>query len=187
MDLWQRLWQDRSNSCYNTVLEWIWLGGSVSNRNRSGKTAAKVAEKTRLTGPVGSGGREAEEISRKQRWRRCKLCLEATAGWRRSDNMMAATATVAAQIWICGRGCVKISATAVTTRWQSELGLLVASEIATEEEGWQKQWGCKLGLLDLSEVVVERRQKHQDINYGGGANLAWQGRQGGGEATARQQ
>ena len=59
MNLWQRLWQDSINSCDNTVAERTWLDGSVSNINRIGKTAATVGSKTWLTGPGGSGGREA--------------------------------------------------------------------------------------------------------------------------------
>ena len=66
MDLWQRLWQDGSNSCDNTVAERTWLGGSVINRNGIDKTSETVAAKNCITGPGGSGRREATVTSRKQ-------------------------------------------------------------------------------------------------------------------------
>ena len=64
--------------------------------------------------------------------------MEATEGWRRGNCMMAVTATVVAQVRFCGRGCVKTSATAVTTRWRSKLGLMVASETAMKAARQQK-------------------------------------------------
>ena len=63
---------------------------------------------------------------------------------------MVVTATAVAQIWICGRGCGKMEATAVTTRWQSELVLAVASEKAMASAIWKKNWRSKLGLQDLA-------------------------------------
>ena len=39
MVLWQRLWQDISNSCDNTVEEQTWFDGSVRDSNESGETA----------------------------------------------------------------------------------------------------------------------------------------------------
>ena len=50
------------------------------------------------------------------------------AGRRRGDINMAVTAREATHIWICGRGCGKTVAMAVTTLWQSKLGSEVASE-----------------------------------------------------------
>ena len=66
LDLWQRLRKDGSNGCDYTVAEQTWLGGSVRNINGSGETAATVAVRTWLTGPGGSGGREAAATSRQQ-------------------------------------------------------------------------------------------------------------------------
>ena len=59
LNLLQKLRQDGINGCDNTVAERTWLGGSVSYSNSSGKTAAIVEALTWLTGPGGSGIREA--------------------------------------------------------------------------------------------------------------------------------
>ena len=63
---------------------------------------------------------------------------------------MVVTATAVAQIWICGRGCGKMEATAVTTRWRSELVLVVASETEMASAIRQHNWRSKLGLQDLA-------------------------------------
>ena len=47
------------------VEEQTWLGGSFSNRNGSGETAATVAVLNWLKGPGGSGGRKAEEMRKR--------------------------------------------------------------------------------------------------------------------------
>ena len=93
------------------------------------------------------------------------------------------TATAVEQIWICGRGCGKTEATAATTRFWSGFGLEVASATEIGAARQQKKWRRKLGLQDLLAVAVERRQKFQENNDGGGANFAWKQRQGGDEAT----
>ena len=64
MDLWQRLWQDGSDSCDNTVAERTCLGGSVRNSNGIGNMAEELAEQTWLTGPGGRGGIEVAEMSK---------------------------------------------------------------------------------------------------------------------------
>ena len=140
-DLWQKLWQDGSNSCDNTVAEQTWLCSSVSNRNGRIERAATVAAPTWITGTEGIGGREAEETSRQQQCRRSKIGLAAWAERRRGDSE-----TAVEQIWICVKGCCKMSATAVATRWQIELGLAVASATAMEAARWQKQRRQKLDL-----------------------------------------
>ena len=58
--LWQRLCQDISNSCDNTVEEKTWFDGSVRDSNESGETAEIVSVQTWFTRPGGSGDREAE-------------------------------------------------------------------------------------------------------------------------------
>ena len=85
---------------------------------------------------------------------------------------MAVTATSPAQIWICGRGCGNTAATAVTTRWRSELGLAVASATIMAAARRQKQWQTELGLQDLAAVVAERRQQLEDNNDDSRTNLA---------------
>ena len=45
--------------------------------------------------------------------------MSAITGWQQGDSKTAVTAMEAAQIWICGRGCVKRAEMAVTTQWQS--------------------------------------------------------------------
>ena len=80
IDLWQRQQQDGSNGCDNIVEEPSWIGDSVSNCNSSGKTTATVEAHSWLTGPVGSGGKEAAATSiQQQRWR-SKLGLAETVG-----------------------------------------------------------------------------------------------------------
>ena len=64
MDLWQRMWQDGSNSCDNTVVERNWLGSSIRYRNDRSEMVATVAAQTWLTGPGGSGNRKATATSR---------------------------------------------------------------------------------------------------------------------------
>ena len=64
-----------------------------------------------------------------QQWQR-KLGLAAMAGRRRGDSKTVVTASAATPKRICGRSCGKTAATAVTTRWRSEIELAVAS--ATE-------------------------------------------------------
>ena len=130
MDLWQRLRQGGSNGCDNTVVERTWLVGSVSNRNDSGETAATVAVRNWITVPGNSGDREAAAMSRQQWRRRSKLGLAVASGRQWGNSETAVTETVAVQIWICGRGCGNTAVTAVTTRWRSELGLVVASATA---------------------------------------------------------
>ena len=139
MNLWQRLWQDSINSCDNTVAERTWLDGIVRSSNVSGKTAATVVARTWLTGPGGSGGREAAEMSRKKQRQRSKLGLTATAGRQQGNSKTSVTTTAADQIWICGRGCNKTAATAVTTRWRSELGRAVVSATAMASSIRQQQ------------------------------------------------
>ena len=144
--------QDGRNGCDNTVAEQTWLGGSVSNINGSGKTAAIVAARTWLKGPGGSGGsggsggREAAEMSRDQRRRRSKLVLAETAMWRRGNIKTAVTATTSVKIWIFGRGCGKTVSTAVTTRCRGKLGLVVTSDTEMAVEIQQQQWRRKLDL-----------------------------------------
>ena len=48
LDLWQRLQQDGSNGCDNTVAEQTWIVGSIRNINVSGKMEATVAAQTCL-------------------------------------------------------------------------------------------------------------------------------------------
>ena len=171
MNLWQRVRQDGRNSCENTVVEQTWLGGSVRNSNFIGEIAATVAAKNRLTGPGGSGGREAAEMSIQEQQRRRKLGLTATAGRRQGDRKTLETVTEAEQIWICGRSCGKTEATDVTTRWWSKLGLAVASATEMAEARRQQQWRQKLDLQELTALESERRQKPQDNNNGGRENL----------------
>ena len=42
LDLWQKLRQDGRNGCDNTAAEQTWFGGSISNSNGIGETAATV-------------------------------------------------------------------------------------------------------------------------------------------------
>ena len=72
--------------------------------------------------------------------------MAATSGWGRSDSKRAVTAIEAAQICTCDRGCGKTAALAVTTQWQSELGLEVASAIAMASAIHQQQWRHELDL-----------------------------------------
>ena len=95
MDLWQRLWQDDSNSCDNTAAERTWIGGSVRDSNGSEKMESTVGAKTWLTGSGGSGSREAEETLRQKRRRRSKLGLAETEGLRRGDSDTEVTASEA--------------------------------------------------------------------------------------------
>ena len=172
LDLFQRLWQDSSNICDNTVAERTWLGRSVSNINGSFETSATVEVRTWLTVPGGIGGREAKALSRQQRRRQSKLGLEETEGRQRNDSKKAATATSPAQIWIRGRGCGKTAVTAVTTWLCSELGLVLASATAMAAAKRQQQWKTELGLHYMAAVVAERWQQLEDNNNGSEANLA---------------
>ena len=88
--------------------------------------AATVAERTRFTGLGSSGDVEASATSIKQRQWQSKLGLSATTGRRRGDRELVVTAKSAAHIGICGKGCGKTAKMAVTTWWQSKLGLTVA-------------------------------------------------------------
>ena len=164
--LWQRLQQDSSNSFHNTVAERTSLGGSVSNRNGSGETAVTVEVQDCLTGPCSSGGRDAADTSKQEQQQKTKLCLAATAGWQQGDSKMAVTATAAVKILICGKGCGNTTATAVTTWWRSELGLVVASATPMVAERQQQHWRSELVLQDLVVVTEKRWQLHQDMNYG---------------------
>ena len=119
--------------------EKTWLGDSVRNSNDSGELAVIVVVQTWLTRPGGSGNREASKTSRQQLWRQNKLGLAATTELRRGESEMVVTATVATQIWICGRGCSKMVETAVTTRWQIELGFALASATAMAATRNQQQ------------------------------------------------
>ena len=130
-DLWQKLWQDGSNSCDNTGVERTWIGSSVSNRNGRIERAATVTAPTWITGTEGIGGREAEETSRQQQCRRSKIGLAAWAERRRGDSE-----TAVEQIWICVKGCFMMPETAVTTQWRIELDLAVASATVTEAARW---------------------------------------------------
>ena len=168
------LWLDGSNGCDNTVAEQTCLGDSIRNSNGRGRTAATVEVRTWLTVPGGIGGREAKALSRQQRRRQSKLGLEETEGRQRNDSKKAATATSPAQIWIRGRGCGKTAVTAVTTWLCSELGLVLASATAISVARRQQQCRRELSLQDLAVVTAERRQKLQENNDVGRANLAWQ-------------
>ena len=119
--------------------------------------AATVAAKTWITEPGGSDGREAAATSRQQRRRQIKLGLAGLTGGRQGDSKTAVIATAVAQICICGRGCGKTVATAVTTWWWSELGLEIASATEMAAARCQQQWRRKLGLQDLAAVASERR------------------------------
>ena len=98
--------------------------------------------------------------------------MAATAGWKQGDSKKAVAATAAVQLLICGKGCGNTAATAVTTRWQSELGLVVASATPMVAAKRQQQLQTELGLQDLDAVVLDRRQQLEDNNNGSEANLA---------------
>ena len=53
---------------------------------------------------------------RQQPWQQSKLGLAAAVGRQKGDSKTAVTATAVAKMWMCGRGCGKTAATAVTTR-----------------------------------------------------------------------
>ena len=80
------------------MAEHTWLGGSVSDINDSGKTAVPVAAQTWLTGPGGSGNREAAATSKEKQKKRSKLHMEATEGRRQGDSEIAVTETLETQI-----------------------------------------------------------------------------------------
>ena len=98
--------------------------------------------------------------------------MAATTAYQQGDSKMAVTVTAAVKIWICGRGCGNTTATAVTTRWRSELGLVVASATPMVAAKRQQQLQTELGLQDLDAVVLDRRQQLEDNNNGSEANLA---------------
>ena len=87
-----------------------------------------------------------------------------TAEQQRDNGERSVTVTSAAQIWICGRGCGKTAATAMTTRWQSKLGLALASAKEMTAAKLQQHWWLKLSLQDLVAVAAKRRQIRQDKN-----------------------
>ena len=98
MDLFQRLWQDGRNGCDNKVAERTWIGVSVNNSNGSGNTSATVEELPWITGPHGSGEKEAEALSRKLRRPRSKYGLAETVGRQQGVSKKAVIATSPAQI-----------------------------------------------------------------------------------------
>ena len=65
--------------------------------------------------------------------------MSATTELQGGNSKMAVTVTAATKIWICGRGCGKTVATAMTTRWQSELELEVALATAMAATRNQQQ------------------------------------------------
>ena len=83
--------------------------------------------------------------------------MEATAGQRRGDIKTAVTATELTKNRICGSDCGKTAAVDLTTRWQRNLGLAIASATEMVAAIWQQQWRRKIGLKDLAEVATERR------------------------------
>ena len=98
--------------------------------------------------------------------------MAATAGWKQGDRKTSVTATAAVQIMIFGKGYGNKAATSVTTRWRSELGLVVASATPMVAAKRQQQLQTELGLQDLALVVAERRkQLEYNINRSE-ANLA---------------
>ena len=98
--------------------------------------------------------------------------MAATTAYQQGDSKMAVTATASVQILIFGKGCGNTAATAVTTRWQSELGLVVASATPMAAARRKQQLQTELGLQDLALVVAERRkQLEYNINRSE-ANLA---------------
>ena len=127
LDLWQRLWQYISNGCDNMLAEQTWLGSSVRNSHDSGKMAETLVAQTWLTVTGSSGGRKAAETSRHHQRQWNKFGMAETAGRRQGYSKNAVTTMPEAQIWICGRGCGKTEATAVTIQSQSKLGMAVAS------------------------------------------------------------
>ena len=106
-----------------------------------------------------------------------------TAERQQGDSKNAVTETAVAQIWIFRRVYGKTSATDLTTRWWSELGLVVASVTAMAAAGRQQQWRHELGLQDLATVATERWQKRQDKSNGRKTTLAYQ-QHGSGETSA---
>ena len=93
---------------------------------------------------------------------------------------MAVTGTAAAKIWICGKGFGKTAATAVTTGWQRELGLVVSSATEILVARHQQKWRRELGLQYLVSVAAERQNHFEDNYDGGGANFGSQRPQGSG-------
>ena len=98
MDLWQMMWQDGKNGCDNKVAKRTWVDFSVNNSNGSGNTSATVEELPWITGPHGSGEKEAEALSRKLRRPRSKYGLAETVGRQQGVSKKAVIATSPAQI-----------------------------------------------------------------------------------------
>ena len=119
-----------------------------------------MAEQTWLIGPGDSGNREAAATTRQQQQLRIKYGLAATAGRRRGDRKKSVTEMAATHIWIFGRGCGKKAETDVTTRWQSKLGLAVASATAMAAARKKQKKQCELGLQDVVAVTTEMWQQH---------------------------
>ena len=116
-----------------------------------------------------------------------KYGLAETAGRRQGVIKKAVIATSPAQIWICGRGSINTSATAVTTPWQSELCSEVVSATSMVADRLQQQLRRKLVLQDLVVVIAERWKLRQNKNNSSRTNFAWQKQQGSRKATARRQ